>query len=110
MSYPARTWAGISRGWAGRTTLACLVVFLGFSRTAGADATNQSPTTLTIDLADPAVMTGTFYEIGSNRQTVLFKYRRQATRDGNLIRVEQSFTLPDGSVACRENICYQNGQ
>jgi len=98
-------------GWDGRTALFCLVLFLGFSRAAsGADATNRPPASLTIDLANPAVMTGTFYEIGSNRKTVLFKYRRQATRDGNLIRVKQTFALPSGAVACRENICYQNSQ
>jgi hypothetical protein len=91
--------------------MACLVVSLLLSRVpARADATNQSPPALTIDLAHPAVMTGTFYEIGSNRKTILFKYRRQATRDGDAIRVEQSFTLPDGSLACRESILYRHGQ
>ncbi len=70
--------------------------------------TNQLPSTVTIDLATPAVMTGTLYEIGSNRQKVLYQFRRSAVRTGEVIRVEQVFSLPDGAVACRENIEYRN--
>jgi len=111
MSCHARTWGAAFRERIVRLAMACLVVSLLLSRVpARADATNQSPPALTIDLADPAVMTGTFYEIGSNRKSILFKYRRQATRDGDAIRVEQSFTLPDGSLACRESILYRHGQ
>ena len=72
-----------------------------------ADGTNLLPA-VTIDLAKPSVMTGTFYEIGSDRKKILFKYRRSAKRDGDNVQVEQLFTLPDGSVACRERIHYRN--
>ena len=83
------------------------LLFVFWREGAIADSTNEAPASPTIDLASPAVMTGTLYEIGSNRKTVLFKYRREATRTGQLIRVEISYTLPDGSVACREHIQYQ---
>jgi hypothetical protein len=63
-----------------------------------------------IDMGTPSVMTGTFYEIGSDRKKVLFKYRRAATRDGEVIHVEQTFSRPDGAVACREHIRYQNNE
>ena len=72
--------------------------------------TNAAPPALTIDLASPAVVTGTFYEIGSNRQKVLFTFRRAATRTGDQIQVEETFTLPDGTVACREHIEYRTGR
>lgn len=96
---------------AGRSILLGLFLFLlSASGWTAPAATNAPPARLKIDLADPIVMTGTFYEIGSQRTKILFKYRREATRDGELIRVKQAFTLPDGSVACRENILYRNDQ
>ena len=111
MSRHARTWGAAFRGWTGRPTLFCLIISVLLGRgSASANITNQPPASLTIDLADPAVMTGTFYEIGSNQKTILFKYRRQAARDGDAIRVEQTFTLPNGTVACKETILYRHDQ
>jgi hypothetical protein len=72
--------------------------------------TNNVPTFSSIDLASPRVVTGTFYEIGSNRQKVLFTFRRTATRTGDQIQVEETFTLPDDAVACREHIHYLAGR
>jgi hypothetical protein len=72
--------------------------------------TNVPVTSAVINLATPAVMTGTFYEIGSERKNVLFKYRRAATSKGDLIQVEQTFAQPDGVVICRENILYRSSQ
>ena len=82
---------------------------LGWSVGAAAE-TNLPAPAMTIDLATPSVMTGTLYEIGSNPQKILYKFRRAAVREGDRIQVEQTFTLPDGSVACRENIQYWNDQ
>jgi len=107
----ARTLSAAFRGWSGLLATVGGLLFVLYGRAmAGTGVTNQAPATQLIDLADPAVMTGTFYEIGSNRKTILFKYCRQAKRDGDTIHVEQAFTLPDSSVACRESILYRNGQ
>lgn len=107
----ARTWPNACPAWAGRVAALLLVLSLwGGQAMSDITATNPSPASLKIDLATPAVMTGTFYALGSQRKTVLFKYRREAAREGNLIRVLQTFTLPSGAVACRENICYRHGQ
>lgn len=107
--------SGLTRPWEARfgrsfRTLCIICGWLLAGGRVGAGTTNASPAGMKIDLADPPIVTGTFYEIGSNRKTVLFKYRRVATRDEDVIQVEQTFTIPDGSVACRENIRYQNGE
>jgi len=107
----ARTWQAAFLGWTGRVTAVLFILSLPGGRAlADISNTNPSPAPLKIDLASPAVMTGTFYALGSQRKTILFKYRRVATRAGDLIRVEQTFALPSGAVACRENIFYQNGE
>jgi hypothetical protein len=111
MSYHARKWFAALGPWAGRPAVVFLVLGLAVGRAwPDPSITNSSPAALKIDLADPTVMTGTFYEIGSHREKILFKYRRQATRDGNLIHVEQSFSLPDGQLVCRESILYRQDQ
>ena len=61
-------------------------------------------------LAEPPRITGTVYQIGSERKTVLFTFLRTATRDGDTIHAERKFFQPDGSVAAVENVVYQAGQ
>jgi hypothetical protein len=98
----------VARAWAGQAACCAGLMLLFLAQPAClADDTNLSPS-VTIDLAKPSVMTGTFYEIGSDRKKILFKYRRSAKRDGDNVFVEQLFTQPDGSVACRERIHYRN--
>ena len=88
-----------------------LLLLLGGRFQGGAAGTNTPVAPAVIDLATPAVMTGTFYEIGSDRKKILFKYRRVAARAGDVIQVEQTFTQPaDGVLVCRENIRYCNDQ
>ena len=108
--FPALITASFSHRWSapGIGLLLSFLLFCGRAWTA--ENTNQAPGKLTIDLASPPLMTGTFYEIGSHRKTILFKYQRQAMRQGDLITVHQTFTLPDGTVACREIIHYHKNQ
>lgn len=75
-----------------------------------AAVTNVVNSVSSIDLAHPSLVTGTLYEFGSNRKKVIFHFRRTATQVGDAIQVEQLFTLPDGSVACRERILYRANQ
>jgi len=97
------------RGWCGKATCCLIFALLFLARpVCRAAGTNVSPATVAINLASPSLMTGTLYEIGSDRKKVLFKFQRSATRDGPDVLVRQLFTLPDGSVACRETIHYRD--
>lgn len=87
--------------------LGLMLVFMAGSA-AEAAGTNETKTATPLNLANPALLTGTFYQLGSNRKTVLFQFRRKAVRDRDDIRVEQVFSLPDGTTACREVIHYRN--
>jgi hypothetical protein len=73
---------------------------------APANATSAEP----FDYAQPALLTGTVYETGSDHKKALFKFQRTATRSGSTVKVERKFLLPDGTVAATENIVYESGQ
>ena len=62
------------------------------------------------DYATPPLLTGTLYEIGSDRSNVLFTFRRTAVRSGSTVNVERQFIAPDGSVAAVEKAVYESGQ
>ena len=88
-----------------------LTLLLLAGRLAGQAADTNAPAAIPkIDLASPSLMTGTFYEVGTDRKKVLFKYRRVATHEGGIVHVEQIFSLPDGTVVCREHIRYRGDQ
>lgn len=96
------------RGFNWKPACCVWLVLLIFGRPAGrADGADNSPA-IVVGLASPSLITGTFYEIGSGRKKVLFKFQRSATRDGREVQVRQWFSLPDGSAACRENIHYRD--
>jgi len=56
----------------------------------------------------PKARTATVYETGSNRKHILFKYRRTVTQSGSLLKVVREFSYPDGKIAARETIEYEN--
>lgn len=62
------------------------------------------------DYADPPLLTGTVYAVGSNQTNVLFTFRRTATRSGKTIRVERLFKCPDGRAAVEEHVTYESGR
>ena len=62
------------------------------------------------DVAGPARVTGTLYEIGSNRHTILYRFVRTARRSGSTVRVQRQFTTPDGTVAAAETVLYQSNR
>jgi hypothetical protein len=73
-------------------------------------AANASRTAPAWDVAGPARFSGTIYEMGSHRQTVLFRFARTARSSGAMVRVERQFTTPDGKLAAVENVFYQSNQ
>lgn len=62
-----------------------------------------------IDYAEPESLSGAVYA-DSTLSRVLFTFRRTATRSGSTIEVFRDFNLPDGTLAARERIVYQEGR
>jgi len=62
------------------------------------------------DFAEPKLITGTIYALGSDRKQVLYAFRRTTVRDGATVRVERKFLCPDGTVAAVENAVYEAGR
>jgi hypothetical protein len=76
--------------------------------TALADGTASLPVTPVYDYAKPKLLTGTLYAIGSDRRTVLFTFRRTATRSGSVVHVERQFLGTNGAVAAVEKVRYES--
>ena len=55
-------------------------------------------------------VTGTIYEKGPEPRRVLFKFRRTATGSNSTVRVLREYYPPDGSLAARERVVYENGR
>lgn len=64
---------------------------------------------LNINYLEPKVLTGTIYADDSLKQ-ILFTFRRTATNSGSAIRVLREFKLPNGVLAAREQVVYQNNR
>jgi len=62
------------------------------------------------DYASPKLLTATLYAIGSDRQDVLYTFRRTATRSNNIVHVERQFIATNGSIAAVEKIVYDSGR
>ncbi len=77
----------------------------------GLAADTPSPATTPVyDYADPKLLTGTLYAMGSDRKTVLFTFRRTATRSGSAVEVERRFLGTNGTVAAVEKVLYESNQ
>jgi hypothetical protein len=62
------------------------------------------------DYASPKLITGTLYEIGSDRRDVLYTFRRTASRSGDTVTVERQFLATNGAVAAEEDVVYESGR
>lgn len=62
-----------------------------------------------VDYFNPPTLKGTVYEDASLKK-VLFTFVRTATNSGSTIHVERDFNLPNGKLAAREQVVYENGQ
>jgi len=69
--------------------------------------TNCSPTA-TLTYENPPVLIATIYRMASTSGQPLFKFKRTATRSGNRIHVLREFSYPDGKLAARERVVYQD--
>ncbi len=62
------------------------------------------------DYAEPELLTGTLYEIGSDRKKVLYTFRRTATRSGSTVHVARQFLRTNGSVAAVDTVVYESNR
>lgn len=86
-----------------------MLCWAGIPSSRAADA--ASPTGSGVyDYSEPKLLTGTLYAIGSNRKTVLFTFRRTATRSGSTVQVERQFLGTNGTVAAVEKVLYESNQ
>lgn len=74
-----------------------------------ADSTSPAKST-SYDYAEPKLFTGTLYAIGSERKTVLFTFRRTATRSNSVVRVERQFFGTNGALAAAEKVVYESNR
>lgn len=102
----------MSTVWFGPSLWLVMAVLLGIAThdVIGYAAPLRTAPPAAFDYAQPSMLTGTLYAVGSDQTNVLFTFRRSATRSGNTVRVERRFDLPDGSTAAVENIVYICGR
>ncbi|HLX96765.1 MAG TPA: hypothetical protein VKU37_13560 [Verrucomicrobiae bacterium] len=60
--------------------------------------------------AEPKLLTGTLYAIGSHQKTVLYLFRRIATRSGPIVHVERQFFRTNGVLAAVDKVTYESNQ
>ena len=78
---------------------------------AGLAADPASPATAAAyDYAEPKLLTGSLYAIGSERKTVLFTFRRTATRSNSVVHVERQFFATNGALAAEEKVIYESNR
>lgn len=56
---------------------------------------------------EPRHLTGSIYGQGGDKEKLLYKFQREATRTGNSLNVQRDYTYPDGKQAARERAVYE---
>jgi len=72
-----------------------------------ADTVNPQPAAT--DYLEPALLTGTIWSKSPEPRKLLFTFRRTAVRNGSTVRVLREYHRPDGALAARERVVYENG-
>ena len=67
-------------------------------------------TTAAYNYAEPKLLTGTLYEIGSHRQKVLYTFRRIAVQSGAVVHVERQFFRTNGLMAAVDKVVYKTNR
>jgi hypothetical protein len=65
-------------------------------------------TNATLTYENPAVITGTIYSSGGPSERPLFKFKRTVKRTGSTLSVLREYSYPDGKLAARERVVYQD--
>jgi len=90
--------------------LGLLALWLSALPAAFAAGTPRPATPESYDYAEPKLLTGTLYEIGSERKKILYTFRRTATRSGSTVHVERQFFRTNGSEAAVDKVVYQTNR
>ena len=67
-------------------------------------------TTAAYDYAEPKLLTGTLYEIGSHQKKVLYTFRRIAVQSGAVVHVERQFFRTNGLMAAVDKVVYKSNR
>ncbi|MGA9779142.1 MAG: hypothetical protein ACLPRE_12860 [Limisphaerales bacterium] len=99
---------------AGFISTTCRVVLLALCLSVipaglAGDATRPAATAA-YDYAEPKLLTGTLYEIGSHRQKVLYTFRRIAVQSGAVVHVERQFFRTNGLMAAVDKVVYKSNR
>ena len=62
------------------------------------------------DYAEPKLLTGTLYEIGSHQKKVLYTFRRTAVQSGAVVHVERQFFRTNGIMAAVDKVVYKSNR
>ena len=63
-----------------------------------------------VDSAQPDSFTGIVYETASGTNKILYTIKRTATRSNATVRAAQDYYYPNGSLAAREEMVYEQGK
>jgi hypothetical protein len=99
---------GRSPGSAWATLLLILGTASNLSTAAG-EISGQSPAGA-LDYFEPKVLAGNIYDETANPKTLLFTFRRTATRSNATVQVSREYRTKDGTLAAREQVVYEAGQ
>jgi hypothetical protein len=86
--------------------LSILVLSGGYGISCAAAETSKGGGSFSV-YEEPRLLTAAVYAPGSGSKTLLYKFRRVATRSGPKLQVQRDYTYPDGKPAAREVITYE---
>ena len=84
--------------------------YVGFGLTFAAQADPAAAVPETGDYLEPARLTATISSPEERGSKELFRFRREATREGATVRVLREYSRPDGTLVARERVVYQAGK
>ena len=104
-----RLWDGFfkmgKRGW----IWICVALLVGMGEKGESQVAELvGVTNATLTYENPAVITGTIYPLGGSSDRALFKFKRTFKRLGSTLNVLREYSYPDGKVAARERVVYQD--
>jgi len=92
----------------------CGLFWLGLILTLGSNAvpalaadTMTDPGDGPLKYEEPRYLTGAIYGQGADKDKLLYKFRREATRSGKKLIVQRDYTSPNGRLAAQERAIYE---
>ena len=73
---------------------------------AGAQGAEAAAAAKELKYEEPLLLTASIYSLDGDGRTLLYKFKRTATRSGSTLNVERDYTYLDGKPAAREHMVY----